>query len=65
MIFAGALLCAVAAARAQAPVGAPQIDKIDPPKWRTGLPDPLLLVKARTSTVLISLSPAKVQLLTR
>jgi glycosidase len=39
------LFCAVSASLAQAPrPAAPSIDKIDPPGWFAGLPDPMLLV---------------------
>ena len=44
-LFIGLFFCAVTASRAQAPSPeAPRIDKIDPPGWFAGLPDPMLLV---------------------
>jgi glycosidase len=40
------LSCALAASIAQAPLPqSPRIDKIDPPGWWAGLPDPMLLVQ--------------------
>lgn len=38
------LCCAAAGSLAQAPHQAPKIDKIDPPGWWAGLPNPMLLV---------------------
>lgn len=40
LLLAGWMCCAAAASWAQAP----RIDKIDPPGWWSGLPDPMLLV---------------------
>jgi len=39
-LLAGAVCCASPSGQAQAP----KIDKIDPPNWWTGLPDPMLLL---------------------
>lgn len=45
----GWMYCAAAASWAQAPRPvAPRIDKIDPPGWWTGLPDPMLLVQGES-----------------
>ncbi len=48
LLLAGGMFCAAVAGRAQARCQAagqaPKIDKVDPPGWWSGLPDPMLLV---------------------
>jgi len=49
LLLAFCLFCALATSWAQAPrPQAPRIDKIDPPDWFIGLPDPMLLVQGES-----------------